>query len=173
MNFLVTCHPSGSNHRDSLSCSCPSSPAPTRPWWTPAGALGSHTPGSLWAGMSFVVTHQLPVLVQRRLWGDKQRSLDTFYIMTNTYCKNTAPSQMFGWQSSEELTAPRLPETLVLHLHIRIFLTLLSRRKSENTHIYNTHSRSRAGPCTAGLLYQECLKLVSSFLKSRSTDEYH
>lgn len=42
--------------------------------------------------------------------------------MTNTYCKNTAASKMFGLQSSEELTAMQLPEMVVLHLHIRIFL---------------------------------------------------
>lgn len=34
-------------------------------------------------GPGFVVISQLSVLVQR----DKQRSLYTFYIMTNTYCK--------------------------------------------------------------------------------------
>lgn len=70
---------------------------------------------------------------------------------------------MFGLQSSQELTALQLPKMPVLHLHIRIFFTLFSKIKSEKTHIHTrTHTHTQ---CTSWVLYQECLKLVSSSLK--------
>lgn len=81
--------------------------------------------------------------------------------MTNTYCKNTAASKMFGLQSSEESTAsyaaPRDGCTSFTHQN---FFILFSNIKSEKTHIHmRTHPQH-----TARVLYREGLKLVRSSL---------
>ena len=51
---------------------------------------------TLGLGSGFVVTLQFSVLLQLRLGGDKQRSLYTFYIMTNTYCKTLLLPKCLG-----------------------------------------------------------------------------
>lgn len=78
-----------------LVCVTPPCPLPSRSWRAQAGVLGGHADDG-WAGLRLCCHIQFSVLVQRRLWGDKQRSFYTFYIMTNTYCKTLLLPKCLG-----------------------------------------------------------------------------
>lgn len=122
----------------------------TRLWW-----LG-------WAQLHAVVTLKFSVWVQQRLWGDKQRSLYTFYIMTNTYCKTRLlPNVWVAGSEINSYTSPWVACTSFTHYHFPPWSEIKS-EKAQCTHTHGyTHMYAQH---TAWVLYWEGLRIGSHFL---------
>lgn len=128
----------------SLDFFCPGvhdTPLLPRSPWTQAGAPGR--PSLQWGlGSGFVVISWFSVWVQQRLWGDKQRSFYTFYIMTDTYCKTLLLPKCLGCRAAgEELTARQLPggsyfiyTSEVFFFSLFSFFTLFSQTRVRRPH---------------------------------------